>query len=85
MVPSSSHIETLAVHAGMAGVSESGSHVPVIDLSTTNPLPGVEVGGNSYENLATGGEIAPGQSAVLYSPDPVRGDLVLGQAAVARP
>ncbi|SNR93171.1 tRNA (5-methylaminomethyl-2-thiouridylate)-methyltransferase [Geodermatophilus saharensis] len=29
--------------------------------------------------------VAPGQSAVLYAPDPVRGDLVLGQAAVARP
>ncbi|RBY86370.1 tRNA 2-thiouridine(34) synthase MnmA [Blastococcus sp. TF02A-30] len=27
--------------------------------------------------------VAPGQSAVLYEPDPVRGDLVLGQAAVA--
>jgi len=26
--------------------------------------------------------VAPGQSAVLYLPDPVRGDLVLGQAAV---
>jgi tRNA-specific 2-thiouridylase len=28
--------------------------------------------------------VAPGQSAVLYAPDPVRGDLVLGQAPVAR-
>jgi tRNA-specific 2-thiouridylase len=28
--------------------------------------------------------VAPGQSAVLYAPDPVRGDRVLGQAAVAR-
>ncbi|SDC00555.1 tRNA-specific 2-thiouridylase [Geodermatophilus telluris] len=27
--------------------------------------------------------VAPGQSAVLYAPDPVRGDLVLGQAPVA--
>jgi len=26
--------------------------------------------------------VAPGQSAVLYEPDPVRGDRVLGQAAV---
>ncbi len=28
--------------------------------------------------------VAPGQSAVLYEPDPGRGDKVLGQAAVAR-
>src|ERR1041384_6214819 len=42
-------IETRAVHAGMAGVRESGSHVPVIDLSTTNPLADVESGGLSYE------------------------------------
>jgi tRNA-specific 2-thiouridylase len=26
--------------------------------------------------------VAPGQSAVLYAPDPVRGDRVLGQATV---
>jgi tRNA-specific 2-thiouridylase len=26
--------------------------------------------------------VAPGQSAVLYEPDPVRGDRVLGQGAV---
>lgn len=59
----------------MEGVSESGSHVPVIDLSTTNPLPGVEVGGDSYENLATGGELAAGQSAVyqrLWQPGVAR-------------
>ncbi len=59
----------------MEGVSESGSHVPVIDLSTTNPLPGVEVGGDSYENLATGGQLAAGQSAVyqrLWQPGVAR-------------
>jgi tRNA-specific 2-thiouridylase len=27
--------------------------------------------------------VAPGQSAVLYAPDPVRGDQVLGQGAIA--
>jgi cystathionine beta-lyase/cystathionine gamma-synthase len=32
-------IETRAVHAGMAGLRESGAHVPPIDLSTTYPLP----------------------------------------------
>ena len=39
----SSRLETRAVHAGMAGVRESGSHVPVIDFSTTNPLGDVEL------------------------------------------
>lgn len=69
------HIETLAVHGGMAGVRESGSHVPTIDLSTTNPLVGVESGGASYENLATGGDLEPGASAVyqrLWQPGVAR-------------
>ncbi|GAA3867623.1 PLP-dependent transferase [Leifsonia kafniensis] len=69
------HIETLAVHGGMRGVSASGSHVPVIDLSTTNPLAGVESGGDSYENLATGGDLGEGDSAVyqrLWQPGVAR-------------
>lgn len=68
-------IETLAVHAGMEGVTKSGSHVPTIDLSTTNPLPDVESGGDSYENLATGGDLLPGDSAVyrrLWQPGVAR-------------
>ncbi|WP_197059378.1 PLP-dependent aspartate aminotransferase family protein [Cryobacterium sp. MLB-32] len=70
-----SRIETRAVHSGMGGVTESGSHVPVIDLSTTNPLTGVESGGESYENLATGGELQPGDSPVyqrLWQPGVAR-------------
>jgi methionine-gamma-lyase len=68
-------IETLAVHAGMDGLTEAGSHVPPIDLSTTNPLPGVESGGDSYENLATGGDLGFGDSAVyrrLWQPGVAR-------------
>lgn len=59
----------------MEGVEESGSHVPTIDLSTTNPLPSVELGGDSYEQLATGGVLLPGQSAVyqrLWQPGVAR-------------
>ncbi|NNC10470.1 PLP-dependent transferase [Planctomonas sp. JC2975] len=73
--PSCAHLETRAVHAGMEGVAESGSHVPPIDLSTTNPLPGIEAGGDSYENLATGGVLNPGDSAVyqrLWQPGVAR-------------
>ncbi|MEO6505337.1 MAG: PLP-dependent aspartate aminotransferase family protein [Terrimesophilobacter sp.] len=64
MLPSNSRLETRAVHAGMEGLTESGLHVPPIDLSTTNPLPSVELGGESYEQLAGGGDLLPGQSAV---------------------
>ncbi len=75
MTLQNSHIETRAVHCGMDGLTESGSHVPTIDLSTTNPLPGVELGGESYEQLATGGTLLPGQSAVyqrLWQPGVAR-------------
>ncbi|PPL18129.1 cystathionine gamma-synthase [Microterricola pindariensis] len=68
-------LETIAVHGGMDGVRESGSHVPTIDLSTTNPLTDVESGGDSYENLATGGDLEPGASAVyqrLWQPGVAR-------------
>ncbi|WP_104082672.1 PLP-dependent aspartate aminotransferase family protein [Cryobacterium sp. Y11] len=75
MLPPLSHLETLAVHAGMDGLTEAGTHVPGIDLSTTNPLRGVECGGDSYENLATGGTPEPGDSAVyqrLWQPGVAR-------------
>ncbi|MDJ0336843.1 PLP-dependent aspartate aminotransferase family protein [Cryobacterium sp. PH31-O1] len=75
MLPSKPHFETLAVHAGMDGLTEAGVHVPGIDLSTTNPLRGVETGGESYENLATGGSPEPGDSAVyqrLWQPGVAR-------------
>lgn len=64
----------------MEGVEESGSHVPTIDLSTTNPLPSVELGGDSYEQLATGGVLQPGQSAVyarLWQPGVARLEVAL--------
>lgn len=67
--------ETRAVHAGMSGLREAGGHVPPIDLSTTNYLPDVEVGGLSYEELATGHDLAPGRSAVyqrLWQPGVAR-------------
>jgi cystathionine beta-lyase/cystathionine gamma-synthase len=69
------HLETLAVHAGMEGLADSGSHVPPIDLSTTNPLPSVEDGGDAYEALATGHTLATGQTAVyqrLWQPGVAR-------------
>ncbi len=68
-------LETRAVHAGMAGLRESGAHVPPIDLSTTYPLPDVDRGGLAYEELATGHELGPDRSAVyqrLWQPGVAR-------------
>jgi len=70
---SAAHFDTLAVHAGMNHLH--GSHVPPIDLSTTNPLASVLSGGDSYENLATGGTLGAGDSAVyqrLWQPGVAR-------------
>jgi len=75
MQTSSSQFETRAVHGGMTGVRASGSHVPVIDFSTTNPLGSVEMGGLSYEELATGHDLGEGRSAVyqrLWQPGVAR-------------
>jgi len=76
------HLETAAVHAGMDGVTASGSHVPTIDLSTTNPLPSVECGGEAYEHLANGGTLLDGQSAVyqrLWQPGVARFESALAE------
>lgn len=67
--------ETRAVHGGMDGLRALGTHVPPIELSTTNPLPDVEIGGLSYEELATGRDLGPGRSAVyqrLWQPGVAR-------------
>jgi methionine-gamma-lyase len=68
-------LDTRAVHAGRADLTELGVHVPPIDLSTTNPLPDIELGGDSYEALATGGLPISGGSAVynrLWNPTVAR-------------
>ncbi len=53
-------LDTRAVHAGRADLGALGVHALPLDLSTTNPLPGVEAGGLSYEALATGGHPTEG-------------------------
>ena len=55
MSHSTASLDTRAVHAGRADLAGLGVHVPPIDLSTTNPLPDVDLGGACYEALATGG------------------------------
>ncbi|GAA1636435.1 trans-sulfuration enzyme family protein [Microbacterium flavum] len=49
------HLDTLAVHAGRDDLAALGVHAPPIDLSTTNPLPDIDSGGDSYEAMAGGG------------------------------
>ena len=53
-------LDTRAVHAGRADLGALGVHALPLDLSTTNPLPGVEAGGLSYEAIATGGHPTEG-------------------------
>jgi methionine-gamma-lyase len=48
-------LDSLAVHAGRDDLDALGVHALPIDLSTTNPLPDILRGGDSYEALATGG------------------------------
>lgn len=90
MIPAT-HLETAAVHAGRDDLAELGVHAPPLDLSSTYPLPGVELGGDSYEALATGSTPLPGGSHVyarLWNPTVARFEEALaqlegGEAAVA--
>ncbi len=67
--------DTLAVHAGREDLNALGVHALPIDLSTTNPLPSILGGGDSYEALAGGGTVPPGGSSVyarLWNPTVAR-------------
>jgi hypothetical protein len=76
------HPDTRAVHAGRADLAGLGVHVPPIDFSTTNPLPDVELGGESYEAMATGGLPVDGGSHVyqrLWNPTTARFEQALAE------
>ena len=62
--------DSLAVHAGREDLEGLGVHALPIDLSTTNPLPGIDLGGDSYEALATGGRPLDGHSLRPLLADP---------------
>ncbi|MFF5216398.1 trans-sulfuration enzyme family protein [Micromonospora sp. NPDC000442] len=75
-------VDTRAVHAGRDDLTALGVHVPPIDLSTTNPLPSVEAGGDAYETLATGGTLPADASAVyqrLWNPTVARFETALAE------
>jgi methionine-gamma-lyase len=74
--------DSLAVHAGREDLESLGVHALPIDLSTTNPLPDIEHGGDSYEALATGGRPIDGGSNVyarLWNPTVARFESAMAQ------
>lgn len=75
MAPKTLHPDSMAVHAGREDLAALGVHALPIDLSSTHPLPGIDVGGLSYEVLATGGHPFEGGSHVyarLWNPTVAR-------------
>ncbi|MFT4294901.1 MAG: PLP-dependent transferase [Micropruina sp.] len=74
-------LRTLAVHAGRDDLTALGVHVPPIDLSTTNPLPSIAAGGDSYEALASGGTPSAGGAVYgrLWNPTVARFESALAQ------
>ena len=83
--------DTVAVHAGREDLAALGVHALPIDLSSTNPLPGIEAGGLSYEAMANGGTPTPEGGSVyarLWNPTVARFETALArlehaEAAVA--
>lgn len=67
-------LDSLAVHAGREDLKSLGVHASPIDLSSTNPLPGVESGGDAYERMASGGDIGDGSAVYqrLWNPTVAR-------------
>ena len=85
------NLESQAVHAGREDLEALGVHALPLDLSTTNPLPDIDHGGDSYESMATGGHpLAAGGNvyARLWNPTVARFEVGLAalekaEAAVA--
>ena len=74
--------DSLAVHAGREDLTALGLHALPLDMSTTAPLATVEEGGMAYEQMATGGAPAAGQSTVyqrLWNPTVARFETGLAQ------
>jgi len=75
MAPMTLHPDSIAVHAGRDDLPSLGVHALPLDLSSTNPLPDLALGGMSYEVLATGGHPFEGGSNVyarLWNPTVAR-------------
>ncbi|MEJ1087712.1 PLP-dependent aspartate aminotransferase family protein [Microbacterium sp. Mu-80] len=76
------HPDTVAVHAGRADFGALGVHAAPIDLSSTNPLPDILHGGDSYESMANGGHPLPDGGNVyarLWNPTVARFEEALSE------
>lgn len=76
------HPDTVAVHAGRSDLAALGVHAAPIDLSTTNPLPDILHGGDSYESMADGGHPLPDGGNVyarLWNPTVARFEQALAE------
>ena len=76
------HPDTIAVHAGRADLTALGVHAAPIDLSSTNPLPDILHGGDSYESMANGGHPLPDGGNVyarLWNPTVARFEEALAE------
>jgi len=74
--------DSVAVHSGRQDLRDLGVHALPIDLSTTNPLPDIERGGDSYESMALGGHpLADGGNvyARLWNPTVARFESALAE------
>ena len=80
MTPANLQLDSVAVHAGREDLASLGVHALPIDLSTTNPLADIELGGSSCEALAGGGFPEPSGGAVyarLWNPTVARFETAL--------
>ncbi|MHA7303726.1 trans-sulfuration enzyme family protein [Arthrobacter sp. TMN-49] len=81
------NLDSVAVHGGREDLQSLGVHALPIDLSTTNPLPDIVRGGDSYESMALGGHpLADGGSvyARLWNPTVARFESALAQLEKAQ-
>ncbi|MGV1010032.1 MAG: trans-sulfuration enzyme family protein [Dermatophilaceae bacterium] len=75
-------LDSVAVHAGREDLTALGVHALPIDLSSTNPLPDIVGGGDSYASLAAGGPPRPEGGNVyqrLWNPTVARFESALAQ------
>ena len=80
------HTDSVAVHAGREDLTALGVHALPIDLSTTNPLPDIVSGGDSYEAMASGGYPLASGGAVyqrLWNPTVARFERALAELEYA--
>lgn len=81
------NLDSMAVHGGREDLQALGLHALPIDLSTTNPLPDIERGGDSYESMALGGHPLPAGGSVyarLWNPTVARFEAGLAQLEQAQ-